>query len=919
VSQTTALASWLLLWFLQGAAPGQVCVHVAPHGDDRAAGEPDAPVASLERAIALADAAGGDRILLHAGRYRRPWVLTRSPALQADATPPLIIEPAGDGPVVLDVSADADQAQPEAEHRGVYTLPSTVNWGLPSEMWEHATSTRYTRVLDLAAVRRFPGTWARIDPHTLAFHTADGAPLEGKGVQHNFYPFTLQLQRDHLTLRGVTIRHGVAGIEVRACHNVRIEACVIENAVCGIMVADNAAHLTVTQCVMRDVGQGVYVNGKEVVIEKCRIIKRRGGLTPDVANAQDDTGVQFYSPAGNGTVRQNVIAGFVHGAFFKAGARTYLVEHNTIIDCDNALFHNSWSQSRSVMRRNLLVNVRLPLDAPPPQFDDGSVFSQNVVWSPDDHEQVQANLKQIAQAGGSDNRVGDPLLVDEIEGDYRLLAGSAAIIDSGAPAGALGLADGPVTRRPRHSSTPTSRGPEARAHVIGQVHLTATQSGAVLRFETDRPVRVKVIAGHGNQTWSIDHPEPGQSHVIALRPPDTTGGAWYRLNGTVFEPVVLPATPLPQAGERLSFRVQLQDDSASTPPEIHRGEVLLTGKPRIWYIAPEGVDADDRGQAPVHPLGSLPYALERALAGDTIRLAPGLYHFDRTALLRGGGLPHAPIVIEAQEPNTVTIDGLKRVANLIQLIDAPHVVIRNLDLRWFKAHAILAEQSPYLTVTHCRFINDTWPGVFATGTAAALIRSPRSTFSHNIVARMEQAAYLLYSFGCTVTHNSTSGLMYGGISCLWSVRDLTVVNNAFCFTGNDSATYHAGSMEDFATARIDYNNYGALILAYEPNQDIERSDPALWQRMQAERITPALSYFASSKAVVAASYEVPQKFAQRFLTLRDWQSWSGQDQHSQFADPRWSDPASDRWDPQPDSPLIGAGEGGATIGAVKAP
>ena len=57
----------------------------------------------------------------------------------------------------------------------------------------------------------------------------------------------------------------------------------------------------------------------------------------------------------------------------------------------------------------------------------------------------------------------------------------------------------------------------------------------------------------------------------------------------------------------------------------------------------------------------------------------------------------------------------------------------------------------------------------------------------------------------------------------------------------------------------------------------------------------------------------------RYLTMAEWREASGQDEHSIFADPKYVEPYGtiDRWDwsVELDSPNIGAGEGGTTIGA----
>lgn len=50
-------------------------------------------------------------------------------------------------------------------------------------------------------------------------------------------------------------------------------------------------------------------------------------------------------------------------------------------------------------------------------------------------------------------------------------------------------------------------------------------------------------------------------------------------------------------------------------------------------------------------------------------------------------------------------------------------------------------------------------------------------------------------------------------------------------------------------------------------------------------------------------------------TLDEWQESSGQDAHSVQADPMFGNPAAGDFRLKPGSPAIGAGEGGANIGA----
>ena len=53
----------------------------------------------------------------------------------------------------------------------------------------------------------------------------------------------------------------------------------------------------------------------------------------------------------------------------------------------------------------------------------------------------------------------------------------------------------------------------------------------------------------------------------------------------------------------------------------------------------------------------------------------------------------------------------------------------------------------------------------------------------------------------------------------------------------------------------------------------------------------------------------------KFYAFRDWQAFSGKDQHSIFADPKYVDAEHRDFRLQPDSANTGAGENGASIGA----
>lgn len=99
----------------------------------------------------------------------------------------------------------------------------------------------------------------------------------------------------------------------------------------------------------------------------------------------------------------------------------------------------------------------------------------------------------------------------------------------------------------------------------------------------------------------------------------------------------------------------------------------------------------------------------------------------------------------------------------------------------------------------------------------------------------------------------------------------------------------------------DYNNLGTFIREAAPSRPPAEED-----------FRPAADDFfrtTQSKAVAALNGE-------RYYSLGDWRAATGWEAHSIFAHPRYTDPEHRDFTLRPDSPNIGAGEGGATIGAL---
>jgi hypothetical protein len=801
----------LLLLLIMTGVPGAraLTVHVAPGGDNAAPGDAQHPIGSLAVAALRVQAINEpSEIIIQGGRYFERVDFNHGPLPAGQSAAPLLVRAAEGQEVILDGSRLLRQAAPMEGHPGLFTVKGDFRSRVTPQIWEPATRCRYIEVADLAAVVATPGTVALLDDQTAVLRTSTGehpAQLDARISEQLFGIFST---RDNLTIRGIRTEHHLgwswaAGINIQRGRNVLVEDCVAVHAVRGFVAFSGSESVRFSRCRTQDVGGGIYSGGRNVTVEHCVLDKTRDRFMIPIVT-QDDSAIQYYSPASGGVIRHNLVRGFHYGIFLKAGGG-YIVEHNTVVDAAAATFHNTWMDrgATTVIRRNIFSNCAMPLLYPPAKpLPDGSVWDDNLCHS-DDSAGLAAAVAAIRSNGQAANAVvHDPLFADAAAGDYRVRAGSAAIRPDGVVWGALPMAD----------------------HTAPRVLM----------------------------------PRVTEAHDPAV------------------EPVAIDAIP------------------AGAAPAAN---------PRVLHVAVNGCDADDRGTVD-RPLASLGAALRQARPGDTIRLAPG-YFVAQHVIIRRGGTAELPITIEAQAPDTVTLDGLHRIASIFTIEQASHVVIRNLNIRWFERCGIDIRDSSAITVTGCRFQRVSWAPGFVDGPAVNVERSPDCVFTHNIMFRTGTGLVLNRSPGARIEYNTASAMDYGGLWLIDSCRGTRVRNNAFCFAGNDSLLIQESSAQAFASLAMDYNNWAASAL--------RASQP----------LPLPLPYLSAGKAVISVTVEgyqsdVPLQAENRLLTLADWQKYSGKDAHSIFADPRWIDPRRGVWELHADSPNIGAGENGTTIGATGA-
>jgi nitrous oxidase accessory protein NosD len=435
-------------------------------------------------------------------------------------------------------------------------------------------------------------------------------------------------------------------------------------------------------------------------------------------------------------------------------------------------------------------------------------------------------------------------------------------------------------------------GPE----LMGEPFIHTNDNGALIAFTTDRPCRVRAEFGPDRKHGSaVLQPEGAQRTWLG------DGPDWFdaRSSARVANHFVI-TRPLVESGGTYHYRLLLED-ALGNETATDDAAFTVKGPPRSWFVSLDGQDANDGGSRD-RPVRTIQFAVDRALPGDRVVLLPGLYPGETT--LTHGGLDGAPITIEAEEAGTVTLDARHELSSCLRLIEAPNVVIRGLVLRWFgkadtfycyRKSGVYIEDSANVSVRNCRIWNDFWMG-WPIGSGICVLNSPGLVADHNVIYQMEQGIFLSRSPRARVTHNTILMNLYGAVKFLHSAENSVSLNNSFAFSGNDQYLVEFRDEREFQTFRSDFNNVGTKLRNPDPGDDIVPDHP----------------FFRGhgSKAVISLN-------GGRYNSLRAWQQATGKDLNSIFRDPKYVDPEGWDYRPKPDSPNIGAGEGGTTIGALE--
>lgn len=475
--------------------------------------------------------------------------------------------------------------------------------------------------------------------------------------------------------------------------------------------------------------------------------------------------------------------------------------------------------------------------------------------------------------------------------------------------------------------------PTIRVHRNGIVisFLTDVECYASAEIGTNPDCGTALIPGILSQ--SCNKTLPASNHVLGIscieKDPDQT---WY-------------------------YRIRIMDIDQKTTQEFS-GSFKFSGKKYSYFVDPEGVDAENRGTRQ-KPWRTLQYAVNRALPGDQVIAMPGFY--TQGFKISRGGVKDAPIVIQAQDKWKAVIDAQNKLSHdLVQIEKAPYVEITGLELRGFGTRAfgaICLDNSPYVAIRDCKIWNELrWRERRVGGVGIKVCNSPYFTVEKSLLFRLDYALILADSPSSHILYNTFRGFSHGGIILNNSTRNTVFRNNSINNYGNYAYVLHIVDFNDLKSFDADYNNLGTnLWFAWRDEPGVVPNLSARWgggckavallTKKGGTFLRPKnngpLSPFSRAvtkddiSTFTIAGWEGPPVLRYKWIsddltppdnrgfayiiasTFEDWQAFSGLDKHSIWADPRPSDPLNFDFRLLPDSPNIGAGEEGTTIGAMQ--
>lgn len=1004
-------------------------IYVSPSGQDTNNGSLSKPLASIQKALQLAEHdAAIKEIILSKGTYdSKVSIVPNKLAPEEELTIRAALDEEGIAQkVTFDGGYHIKGAEAVNGMKGIFKtkIPKSFNiFRDRPDMAELNTRIRYRRVADLKAVEHFPASFEIID-RDLYFHTSDHEAPSQHRIVGNFVSTGIEITRNNVTIKDINLEH--QGFRIMSNH-VTLKNCRSWNVRrVAFYIGASASNTKILNCLAEDVGGAYYSEGKYTTIIGCRGFRRKGPFESHYRQ-EKGSGIQLYSPAQYGVIKNNLLVGFRTGIFIKAPIQHVIIENNTVVDgISYGIGCFRWFP-KSIMRNNIVHGFKQAffvdsLLKKTHSSIEGVNIENNALWASKSSEQEKLSLELPLKAGvGYRNMKVNPCFVSIKNEDFRLLPESplARLLPGGKHLGAMpvakdtkdqeaptlelelgqpalrlsrtikkyfakdpwnaGLPPGSFSAPHLESSTTENDGlnrwiikgdkthmilsandnffkvnkmklkmgknpwgkaqdfkvmvpieiPKGKDELVVQVkvvdqagnwsevkqltlfkakhalHLVSdpvlfkNRYGMILQFKTNIPANVKVVWGFSKDCKNT-----------AVEQRDTTrywvandGGEWIYEKYEVKQNhhfCILPETP----NQKIYYRI-VMDNGVGKTQRSQVFETTLGGAFQKYFVDAKQLGRGDGSQN--NPFANIQTAIDRALPGDEIILKEGIY--DRPFYLSHGGHKNAPLDIRAAKGAKVIFDGKKEDEFLFRIINANHIVIQGIEMRWFKKSAMLISGSENIHVDQCRIWNKHWGRSWPNGEGFMITHSPGFKLTNSLLCAMNGGGILFFSPGFEISNCTGNFLLHQGVRLVYSSKDSVFKNNSFTFTGND----HIAAIElkdDWESFYCDYNNYAAMlrrISLRRPPQD----EDILWENIPGNR-----SWIKAAKHLNILLLGWGRRSQEyKAFNLDEWKKMSKKDANSIYKFPNYVDPIKRNYYLKSNSPNLNAGENGVHIGA----